>query len=233
MSAVIYTRVSTQEQAKHGLSLGIQEKQCRAYAEMRGLSVAGVCTDAGVSGGKPLGDRPAGERLLLWTGENGQDEDFTDVIALKLDRLFRNAADALTTTQEWTKRGVSLHLVDMGGMAIDTSKPMGRMMLTMLAGFAEFEHATIRERTKSGLDAKRASGGYCGGSPPYGKKLFQGELVDSPHEILAMDMLRRLSIENMSLSKMADFMTHQTTYQPRRGKRWKIKTIKKILKRVV
>lgn len=42
-----------------------------------------------------------------------------NVIALKLDRLFRNAADALTLTRQWDKTGIALHLVDVGGQAIN------------------------------------------------------------------------------------------------------------------
>ena len=49
--AVIYTRVSTDEQARDGLGLSIQLKRCRAYAEAQGWSVVETFTDAGVSGG--------------------------------------------------------------------------------------------------------------------------------------------------------------------------------------
>jgi len=78
---------------------------------------------------------------------------------LKLDCLFRNASDALHTTEAWDKQGISLHFVDMGGMAVDTSSAMGRMMLTMLAGFAQFERDLCADRTKSALKHKKSGNG--------------------------------------------------------------------------
>ena len=92
------------------------------------------------------------------------------MVALKLDRLFRDAADALGQTKAWDQGGISLHLCDMGGSAVDTSSPMGRMMVTMLSGFAEFERALIAERTRTALDRKKELGSRTG-SVPYGWKL--------------------------------------------------------------
>ena len=45
------------------------------------------------------------------------------VVGLKLDRLFRDAADALAQTRAWDKAGIALHLCDMGGGSVDTSGP--------------------------------------------------------------------------------------------------------------
>src|SRR5450830_834061 len=151
MGAVLYIRVSTDEQAKHGVSLDAQEARLRAYCTMRDLEVVGVIRDEGVSAFKHLDKRPGGADLLrvIASGEAQH------VVAFKLDRLFRNAADALATTEAWSRAGVALHLVDMGGAAMDTTSPTGRMMLTMLAGFAEFERALISERTAQALTYKR------------------------------------------------------------------------------
>lgn len=59
-----YVRVSTEEQADSGLGLEAQRQRLRAYCEMKGLHLANVFEDPGLSGGKPLGNRPAGSRLL-------------------------------------------------------------------------------------------------------------------------------------------------------------------------
>ena len=80
------------------------------------------------------------------------------MIALKLDRLFRDAADALETTRTWDRTGVSLHLIDVGGQAINTGTAMGRMFLTMMAGFAELERNLIAERTTAALQHKKRRG---------------------------------------------------------------------------
>src|SRR5260370_19305455 len=63
-TALGYVRVSSDEQADSGLGLEAQRQRVRAYCEMQGIELAAVYEDPGVSGGKPLGTRPAGNRLL-------------------------------------------------------------------------------------------------------------------------------------------------------------------------
>ena len=81
--AVLYLRVSTQEQAREGISLAAQEAKLRAYCDLRGLQIVEVVTDAGVSGGKPMYSRAGGQRILDLVKRGA----VTHVIAYKLDRL--------------------------------------------------------------------------------------------------------------------------------------------------
>ena len=161
--AIAYLRVSTDRQ---GDSVELQAAKVRAYCAMRELDLVEVVEDAAVSGSIPLAKRPAGRHLAEALKRHGA----TNVVALKLDRLFRDAADALGQTKAWDRGGISLHLCDMGGSAVDTSSPMGRMMVTMLSGFAEFERALIAERTRTALARKKELGSRTG-SVPYGWKL--------------------------------------------------------------
>ena len=69
------------------------------------------------------------------------------IVALKLDRLFRDAADALHQSRAWDKAEIALHLVDMGGQSLNTASAMGRFFLNMMAGVAELERNLIAERT--------------------------------------------------------------------------------------
>ncbi len=147
MRVIGYIRVSTDDQAREGVSLDAQEARIRAYAEMAGLELVDVIRDAAISGTVPLADRAGGAALL--------DHDVDHVIALKLDRLFRDAADALSQTRSWDKAGIALHLIDVGGATINTSTAMGRMFLTMMAGFAELERNLISERTAMALAYKK------------------------------------------------------------------------------
>lgn len=163
-NAVLYLRVSTQEQAREGISLAAQEAKLRAYCELRGLHVAEMVTDAGVSGGKPMHNRAGGQRILdlVHRGAVGH------VIAYKLDRLFRDCADCLMVTAAWDKKGIALHLVDLGGQTLDTSSAMGRFFLTVMAGAAELERNLIRERTSEAMGYVRSQGHKTGGDVPYG-----------------------------------------------------------------
>jgi DNA invertase Pin-like site-specific DNA recombinase len=63
-TALGYVRVSTDEQAERGLGLEAQRQRIRAYCEMKGLNLVTIFEDPGLSGGKPLGSRSAGGRLL-------------------------------------------------------------------------------------------------------------------------------------------------------------------------
>jgi DNA invertase Pin-like site-specific DNA recombinase len=152
--AVAYARVSTEEQARGGVSLDAQEERLVAYAAAMYLPLARVIREEGVSGAHPIAERPGGHELLatLSRGEAGH------VLAVKLDRLFRDAADCLAQTRAWDRVGVSLHLLDLGGATINTASAMGRMFMTMTAGFAELERNLIAERTATALAHKKAHG---------------------------------------------------------------------------
>jgi DNA invertase Pin-like site-specific DNA recombinase len=119
--------------------------------------------EEGVSGGKPLGTRPGGAELLKQVAR----KEVKHIVALKLDRLFRDAADALNQTKAWDKAGVALHLVDIGGQTLNTASPMGRFFLSMTASFAELERNLIAERTSTALAHKKAHG-EAYGPTPYG-----------------------------------------------------------------
>ena len=156
--AVGYVRVSTVEQVEDGVSLAAQTAQIQAYATLRGLELVEVIVDAGVSGGDALDTRDGGARLLGLV----KSKRVGAVLACKLDRLFRDAADCLSTTAAWDKAGVALHLLDLGGQSIDTGSAMGRMFLTMAAGFAEMERNMVKERTRAALAHKKSKGERVG-----------------------------------------------------------------------
>lgn len=162
--AVLYLRVSTQEQAREGISLAAQEAKLHAYCALRGLRIVEVICDAGVSGGKPMHSRAGGQRILDLVRRSA----VAHVIAYKLDRLFRDCADCLTVTAAWDKKAIALHLVDLGGQTLDTSSAMGRFFLTVMAGAAELERNLIRERTSEAMGYVKSQGHKTGGDVPYG-----------------------------------------------------------------
>jgi len=161
LSAVGYIRVSTEEQAREGVSLAAQEAKLRAYCELQGLQLMRIYRDEGISAGKPLVERPQGENMLeaLKDGEAGH------VVTLKLDRLFRDAVDCLQRSREWDATGVAMHLIDMGGQTVNTASATGRFMLTVMAGAAEMERNLIRERTRAAMQYKKERGDRLGASP--------------------------------------------------------------------
>lgn len=225
-TAVLYCRVSTTEQAVEGVSLDAQETRLRAYCAMRGLRVAEVVIDAGVSGGKALASRDGGARVLDLVRAKAVDS----VVAYKLDRLFRDCADCLTVTREWDRKDVALHLVDLGGQAIDTSSAMGRFFLTVMAGAAELERGMVRERTVSAMAHKRANREYCGGSAPYGWAIGDDgvALVPCEPEQEVIRSAREIRGAGKSLRAVGAALTARGLL-PRGGGRWHASNVQRLL----
>jgi putative DNA-invertase from lambdoid prophage Rac len=155
-----YCRVSLAKQAEDGNGLDVQRRQIEGYAMMHGLTVDDILVEEGVSGSVPIAERPAGGRLLSRLKKGDV------VIAPKLDRLFRSALDALQVVEDLKKRGVSLHLLDLGGDI--SGNRLSKLFLTVAAAFAEAERDRIRERIKDARRRQTALGLYGGGPRPFG-----------------------------------------------------------------
>jgi DNA invertase Pin-like site-specific DNA recombinase len=84
------------------------------------------------------------------------------VVVTKLDRFARSTQDALNTMAALTERGVSLVVLNMGGDVVDTATAIGKLLITVLAGIAEFEADLIKERQIEGIAAAKARGVYKG-----------------------------------------------------------------------
>ena len=154
--AAVYVRVSTAEQADPGLnggSLESQEARCRALCEARGLEVVRTFTDRGASGGTLARPGLTALREAVRAGE------VAVVVVYAVDRLSRRQADTLTLLEEFGGHGAGLAAASQD---FDTTSPMGRAMLGMLAVFAELQRAEIRERTKAKLRDKKGRGEATG-----------------------------------------------------------------------
>lgn len=218
-----YVRVSTEEQAAFGVSVADQRERVAAYARLQGLELVEIIVDEGVSGGKPLGTREGGQRLLALMRQ----EKIGAVIATKLDRLFRDASDALTVTRQWDKAGVALHLIDAGGQAINTASAMGRMFLSMMAAFAELERNLIAERTANALAHKRAKARrYC--RHVYGFDVIDGGLVPNTDEQAALRSIRAWRDAGLSLRAIAGKLNDDGV-GTKTGKVWHAATVKSVL----
>lgn len=104
-------------------------------------------------------------RILLETVKEGD-----SIVVTKLDRFARSTKDALNTIEELNKKGVALIVLNMGGDRVDTSTPIGKLMITVLAGIAEFEADMIRERQLEGIQEAKRRGVYKGRPKKYTEK---------------------------------------------------------------
>lgn len=227
-AAALYLRVSTEEQAREGVSLDAQEARLIAYAAAQGLDVKVTYRDSGVSGSVPLGERPAGAELLAALDRG----EVQHVLAFKLDRLFRDAVDCLRTVRQWDDAGTAMHLVDLGGQAVNTGSAVGRFFLGMLAGVAELERNLIAERTSAALRHKVARGERVG-APPYGYAAT-GEgtaWVPVPEEQAVLVRIRELwAGGRKSLAAVADRLNTDGV-RTKRGARWHAATVRAVVRR--
>ncbi len=228
MKAIGYIRCSTHEQVDSGLGLEAQAERIRAYAALKGFDLE-VITDPGVSGGKPLAKRAGGQRLLAAMRERKAEA----VVMLKLDRMFRNAGDCLTVIEKWERSGISLHIVDLGGNAIDTTSAAGRFMLVVLAGAAEMERNLTRERTRSAMAVKKANGQRVGGVPyDYDLADDGATLIENPAEQAVIRDIKAMRNGGASLRSIAEELTRRgVSTKQGKSSRWSFQSIARILSR--
>lgn len=160
-----YVRVSTDEQARSGLSLQAQRERLAAWATAFGHDLVEIIADEGQSA-KSL-DRPGMQRVLQMVDQRQVD----GVVAAKLDRLTRSTRDMLDMVDRCERRKVALASVSE---SLDTSTACGRLIVTVLGAMAQMEREQTAERTAAALDAKRRQGRrYCRHAP-YGYRFDDG-----------------------------------------------------------
>jgi DNA invertase Pin-like site-specific DNA recombinase len=224
MESIGYCRVSTDEQAREGVSLDAQEARLRSYCAAGGLTLVEVIRDEGVSASKPLSSRAGGSALLRVVARR----EVRHVVVVSLDRAFRNTIDCLTTIQAWDLANVALHLVDHGGQSINTKTSVGRMFLTMLAGFAEMERRLTGERIATALGHKKAHGQIYG-PVPFGYDRDGDRLIPNPAEQKIIRQMQRWRQAGRSLGWIADTLTARGIPAKRRG-RWNAYGVRYILR---
>jgi DNA invertase Pin-like site-specific DNA recombinase len=191
--AALYVRVSTDDQADNGGSLESQEAACRALCDRKDWNVGRVFVDR-VSAGNI--DRPALNdlRACVKAGEAAA------VVVYALDRLSRSQRDTLALLDEFAEAGAGLVCTSQD---FDTTTPMGRAMLGMLAAFAELQRAEIRARTKRAL-AVKIERGEAVGRTPFGLRRVGAGFEADPAEWPIVERILSESAAGHSTTAVAD-----------------------------
>lgn len=217
-----YVRVSTENQAEHGLGLPIQksqiEKFCKKHPQARLIH---IYQDAGLSG-STIENRPALLQLL----EDAKQGRFNKVIVAKLDRIARDTFYTLWIEKELKKSGVELYSISEPYRWDD---PAQKIFLQMISSFAEYEKSRIVERLHSGRKKKLESGEYAGGRPAYGYRAKNGSLVINTKEAEIVQKIRSLRMGRLSYQKIAERLNLEGI-KPKSGKKFYPSTIRYILK---
>ena len=156
LRVALYVRVSSQEQADEGYSIGEQTERLKKYAEAMSWEVYKIYVDPGYSGGNM--DRP-GLNEMIKDVEKGE---IDTVVVYKLDRLSRSQFDTLYLIE----KVFLANNTDFISMTenFSTNTPLGRAMIGFLAVFAQLEKDKINERTIMGKEARAKEGKWGGGS---------------------------------------------------------------------
>ena len=159
--AAIYIRVSTDAQAEEGYSVEAQKEQLTAYCVSKRIKHYELYIDGGWSGSNLA--RPEIQRLI----QDVKDNKISHVIVFKLDRLSRSQKDTLYLIEDvFNPHDVSFVSLNE---SMDTSTPMGRLMIGILSAFAQLERENIRLRTRMGMKERVKAGYWMGGGKiPFG-----------------------------------------------------------------
>lgn len=222
--AVGYIRVSTEQQADHGVSLDAQQAKIRAYASLYDLELVGVVVDAGVSA-KTL-QRPGLQQALTML-RKGQ---ANALLVVKLDRLTRSVKDLGTLVEDYFSSD-KISLLSVADN-IDTRSAAGRLVLNVLASVAQWEREAIGERTTEALAHKRTKGEKTGGDVPYGYRLTEDgkTLVVDEGEQKLLAAIREARQRGLSQRAVIADLTAQG-FVTRKGTGFSLDQVQKIMKR--
>ncbi len=227
MIVVGYVRVSSEEQAREGVSLAPQAEKVRLYCQLHGLEVLDVVVDAGVSA-KSL-DRPGLAQVLALLDSGGA----AGVVVYKLDRLTRSLADWSGLIDRYFGRPGGSSLFSVSD-SIDTRSASGRMVLNVMMTMAQWERETIVERTRGAMAFKRSKGERVSGRIPFGSDLGPDgrSLVANEAEGLALAEVRRWRSEGWPLRRIAAELETRGV-ATKTGGRWSHSTVQALLKRPI
>lgn len=220
--AVIYIRVSTEDQADSGLSVQAQEDACRALADRHGWPIASVWRDEAVSGAKPLDRRPG---LIGAIGALGRGDR---LVIAKRDRVFRvDDYDRAVIIRAIASRGAKV--ASAAGEVPDDDTPDGKMLATIIDAVGARERSYGIARTKAALKVKRDRGQRCG-QVPYGSRLAADgvHIEPEPADALAVEWCRRLRALGWPIRQVAEALEAMGFKPKNGGDRWGATTIRRM-----
>jgi site-specific DNA recombinase len=212
--AVLYARVSTDEQARSGYSLAQQIEALRAYAAREGYEVLEEVQDAGQSGASL--ERPGMDRVRDLVAAGG----VSVVLAQDRDRIAREPAYHYLLRREFEEHGTKIRALNDRG----DDSPEGELTDGILDQLGKYERAKIAERSRRGKLRKAREGKVMAGPRvKYGFRLNDardGLLVDEEKMRIVRRIFRMVGAEGYSLSAVYKTFEREWIPTPGGGKRW-------------
>ena len=211
---IAYLRVSHQE-SLNGTSLEVQEKKCRAFAELHGFSIDKVYSEV-VSGGVEFRKRPVFQRILLNLKSGSK------LVVSRLDRLSRKVIDTLKLVDDFKKEHKEICITDIGNIHTDG---VSKIFVTILASLAEIERENISIRVKASKKIAKEERRYLGGYTEFGYKVEDKKLVPDDKEFTVLQSMVNLRKSGLGYRKISDEIKNKY------GKRIYYPQVHKILNR--
>ena len=219
--AIGYIRVSTEDQNN---SMQAQRSMIESYAILNNYELIEVIVDEGVSGKIEFDERVGGKKAIDMMNSG----KCIHIISTTLDRMFRNAADCILTTNSWDKAGIEFSFVNMGGQSLNSSTPMGKAMIAILGAIAELERNMIAERVKNVLNHKK-NNLHVYSREVYGFKNIDGVMIPNEEEMSVVRIIKSLAEKGKSLRYIADVLNNEG-YPTKGGAPWIHTSVNGILK---
>ena len=161
-NVALYIRVSSDEQKKEGLSLGVQERRLIDYANNNEFIIFKIYKDEGISA-----KTHKGRKQFLQLLEDAKNKKFDAIIVTKLDRAWRSVKDAINTMEFLGDKNIDLISLSE---KIDTTSAMGKFFFTVISAIAQLERDITGERNKDIIRDKFQRGIYPYPRTPVGYK---------------------------------------------------------------
>lgn len=215
----IYCRVSTEEQATEGYSISAQLQTLRQYAYLYGWQISEEYVDEGISG-KDIKGRPAMRRLISDV-ERGK---FQAVLVWKISRLSRNMLDTLVLLDKFEDYDVKFISYSEN---FDTSSPIGKLVVQLMASIAEMERNTLSENVKLGMKQRALEGSWNGGVV-FGYDTVEKKLVINEIEAKIVLLIYQLYSEGKGLKAITNQL-NKAGYRTKRNRHFSINGVATIL----
>lgn len=217
-NAGIYIRVSTEDQAREGFSLGEQQEKLEQLCKYKDYKVFKIYKDAGISA-KDMEHRPAFQQML----QDMRAGKINYIVAYKLDRVTRSVKDLEVLISDLEKHNCYL-VCDRDD--VNTSTANGRFFVRMLTVLSQLEIEIVSERTKFGLTGAIKSG-HIPGTCPLGYKRDESKkiIIDETTKDVILRIFN-MYLEGKSFQTIANILNEEKVLTP---KNWTDATIEKII----
>ena len=224
----IYTRKSVEDaEDKQFNSIDAQRQMCESFVAAKAaegwVALPERFDDYGYSGGDL--NRPAYSRLMERCERGLVDK----IIVFRIDRMTRSTKDFCEFDERMKRLGIGF--TSVSEPFVDTSSPMGELVVNLIVSFGQWERKTIQERIRRHFQTALDQGYFVGGVPPYGYRVETQNLVPDPATAENVPRIFRLFVQLKSARKVAARLAEEGIERfP--GRAWTLQSVRNCLRNV-